>query len=159
MVGGPAAGKTALIQRHQTGVFLKQHRPSASPDFSLVHWDEGTQVHLWDVPSAESATGRTPIWYEGARGFLVVADVSQSVNAAADWLTDVRKRMPATVPVVLLLNKRDLAGGTASARAAVEHFARSEGVAAFFETSALEGIGFAEALKHLVGLMKKKPEK
>jgi small GTP-binding protein len=153
LVGGPAAGKTALVQRHQTGVFMK-HKPSASPDFSLVHWDETTQVHLWDVPSGESATGHTPIWYEGARGFLVVADVSQSVNAAADWLTDVRKRMPG-VPVVLLLNKRDLAGGTASARAAVDHFARSEGVSAYFETSALEGVGFAEALKHLVALAKK----
>ncbi len=155
-MGGPAAGKTALVQRHQSGVFLKQYKPSTAPDFALVHWDEGTPVHLWDVPSGESATGRTPIWYEGARGFLVVADVSQSINAAADWLADVRKRMPGDVPLVLLLNKRDLAGGTASARAAVDHFARSEGIAAFFETSALEGIGFAEALKHLVALMQKK---
>ncbi len=155
VVGGPGAGKTALIQRHQSGVLLKQYRPSTSPDFSFVHWDEGTQVHLWDVPASEDATGRTPVWYEGAAGFLVVADVTQSINAAADWLTDIKKRMPEHLPVVLLLNKRDLAGGTTAARSAIDHFARSAGIAAFFETSAVEGVGFADALRHVVGLARK----
>jgi hypothetical protein len=75
------------------------------------------------------------------------------MNLAADWLLDVRKRL--SVPLVLLLNKRDL-GGVGSKREAIDNFAKSEGITAFFECSALEGVGFAEALQHTVALITQK---
>ncbi len=94
---------------------------------------------------------RTPIWYEGASAVMVVADVSKSINLAVDWLTDIRKRL--SVPVVLLLNKKDIAGA-GSKREAIDNFCKSEGIAAFFECSAVEGVGFAEALKYTLALIK-----
>lgn len=152
VVGASGSGKTCLIQRHIHGLFLRESRPSASVDFSLVAVDDETQVHVWDVPGSESATGRTPIWYEGASVVFVVADVSRSMNLAADWLLDVRKRL--NVPIILLLNKKDL-GGAGSKREAIDNFCKSEGVTAFFECSALEGVGFAEAMRFAITQLKK----
>ena len=149
--GGADSGKTSLIQRHQHNHFEPAYRPSQQVDMSLL--TQGPfQMHLWDIPGSESASGRTPVFYEGAAAFLVVADVTKHLDSAADWITDIQKRSSA--PVVLLLNKCDLKRGNASKTlASIRDWAQDRHIAAWFEVSALENQGFRQAMQHVEELI------
>lgn len=154
VLGGPSVGKTALLYAHCMRSFPKEYRASSSPDFFLLT-RPGFQVHLWDIPSCEDRTGRTPMLFSDCKGFFVVADVSSksSLDDANMWFKDARKRFP-DAPIVLLFNKSDLRDGYVRP-AVMADFAKSIGFAGWFETSALENArGFSGAIEFLLSKLK-----
>lgn len=79
IVGSRGVGKTSLVQR------CVQHRVEGKAisqanrlDVSLVSIRQASgavlQLHLWDVPSSESSSGRTPILYANAQRVVIVVD-------------------------------------------------------------------------------------
>lgn len=87
VVGGAGVGKTWLVKRcvqhpvvdggKRGGGVVEGNRLEVSL-LSVRGKNDGDvmQLHLWDVPSTETQTGRTPILYTGARLCLIVADIT-----------------------------------------------------------------------------------
>ena len=174
VVGGPKVGKTCLIRSVCHNFFDAKSKPSQQLDFSLLTIPP-FQVHIWvsfafsfvcfvlyahkDIPSSESTTGKTPIYYNNMDAAFVVADATNpaSLKLATKWFIDVNKRHP-NVPVVLLINKADLKDPNAQSKAAITEFSRSTGFKAWFEISALENKGFHHAMQVVVGWEKEKKQ-
>ena len=148
VIGDPAVGKSSLVRRYVLGDFTDGRRPTVGAEVStrgqfvdlrdigltLSKLAEGAQVewpptfHLdmivWDI----MGTHRMPdevrkAYFESARGILAVADTSRAETLVhLDAWIAAAKREAGDVPVVVAINKADLAphADEASAEALAE---------------------------------------
>jgi tRNA modification GTPase len=156
IAGPPNAGKSSLMNRLAGfDAAIVAPVPGTTRDVLRERIEiEGLPLHLLDT--AGLRIGGDAVEAEGmrrARGEIARADrVLFVIDAAADPAAEAfraeRARLPAEVPVTLVLNKCDLAEG----RVASGDFS-SEPVPPRLYVSALTGAGLVELRAHLLGCM------
>jgi small GTP-binding protein len=144
VVGAAGVGKTSLIHRWLHNAFIAgPYRASTAVEPSLLSVvsptsPDVTQIHFWDVPAAETTTGRTPILYANAMCVVIVVDASnaESFDEAKRWKKDVDQRVK--LPCALVVNKVDKVQPQSSA---LDAFARQNGFRTWLVTSAATASG------------------
>jgi small GTP-binding protein len=160
---GPAAvGKTSLVDRFISKKFKEEYKLTVGVDCVIKEIDlpSGNKVSLsiWDIAGQQRFEFIRKLYYEGARGILLVFDLTRPetydevVNL---WLKEARDATKtADLPFVLIGNKLDLVSITGEMidRGAARAFAEQEG-STYIETSAVDGTMVDEAFLELAQRM------
>ena len=133
LVGEKMVGKTSLIRRYVLNEFDDSYISTLGVKVSkkemVVHLpgNHPMEVHLaiWDFMGQEGFRELLQdAYFIGARGILAVADVTRppTLEALGPWIESVRS-VAGNVPLVLAINKTDLAAEAAYSEADLSRFA------------------------------------
>lgn len=140
LVGDAAVGKTSLTTRFAYGTFTDSYIHTLGVDFIVksIKLDNFTvKLQAWDTAGQERYAGVRPIYFRGARGAILVFEVSkrQSFVNTEKWLLQIRRYSGSGVPVVLVGNKIDLVDKREVDEDEVKVYATQKGMP-YIETSA-----------------------
>lgn len=129
LLGEPSVGKTSLIRKFVLNEFDDRYLTTVGtnvskktvqlpiPQASLV---VDLDMTIWDIMGQRDYRDLlADRYFEGAQGLLAVSDIThpESLEALFDWI-DRADRIAAQVPVLLAVNKADLATSTTFAERA-----------------------------------------
>lgn len=117
IVGDSSVGKTSIVKRYVHGVFSDYFKQTTGVDFALkvikMPNDTYIRLQLWDISGKEMYSVSSVNYYtngEATNGVFVVFDVSHhnTLEATKCWKMHLNKKLPKSVPIILLANKMDL---------------------------------------------------
>jgi len=158
LVGDPAVGKTSLIRRFVVNAFDDTYLATIGAKVSKKEVDvalpSGVKLHatmfIWDI-MGDSRIGEVlkDAYLVGVQGILAVADLTrrETFRGVAVWFDTVR-RAAGRVPVVLAVNKADLAERAAFDSRDLEAVGQALGCP-YVLTSAKTGENVEEAFRRL----------
>ena len=158
LLGDPAVGKTSLIRRYVidryddkyistlgtkvTKKMIEFNRDGGKTELTLIIWDVLGQREFRKIQDAA---------FEGAKGALVVFDVSrdETFDGIEYWVEGIR-RISGDIPLIILGNKIDLVESfdASNAEAMAEYYGTK-----FFNTSAKTGLNVERAFLELGQLL------
>uniref|UniRef100_V9LCY8 small monomeric GTPase n=1 Tax=Callorhinchus milii TaxID=7868 RepID=V9LCY8_CALMI len=159
LIGDAGVGKTCVVQRFKSGIFVERQGNTIGVDFTMRTLDiQGKRVKLqiWDTAGQERFRSVTHAYYRDAQALLLLYDITSktSFDNIRAWLTEIHEYAQQNVVIMLLGNKADMTGERVIKREEGEKLAREYGVP-FIETSAKTGINVelafmavAKELKH-----------
>ncbi|KAK1322765.1 Ras-related protein RABA2a [Acorus calamus] len=109
------------------------------------------KAQIWDTAGQERYRAITSAYYRGARGALLVYDVTKptTFDNVSRWLKELREHADSNIVIMLIGNKTDLKHLRAVATEDAQSFAEREGLS-FIETSALEAINVEKAFQTIL---------
>ncbi len=112
MVGAFAVGKSSLVRRYVESLFNEKYHTTIGVkiDKKIVAVDsEKVRLMIWDIEGVDIFTDLNPTYLRGASGIVLVVDHTRenSVASASSILNIVTQHLD-TVPLVLMVNKKDL---------------------------------------------------
>ncbi|XP_025929630.1 ras-related protein Rab-25 [Apteryx rowi] len=151
LVGESGVGKTNLLSRFTRNEFNHDSRTTIGVEFSTRTVLLGTaavKAQIWDTAGLERYRAITSAYYRGAVGALVVFDITkhQTYEAVERWLKELYDHAEATIVVMLVGNKTDLAQAREVPAEEAKMFADSKGLL-FAETSALDSTNVEQAFE------------
>uniref|UniRef100_A0A8C6TE60 Ras-related protein Rab n=1 Tax=Neogobius melanostomus TaxID=47308 RepID=A0A8C6TE60_9GOBI len=167
VIGDVLVGKSSVVLRYVRKTFKENYKSTIGVDFALktIQWDARTVVRLqlWDIAGQEQTRNMSRVFYKGARGALVVFDVTKlaTLESAAQWKQDLDSKVSRDsgepIPTLLLANKCDLMEQSERDRMApsLDEFCKDNGFTGWFETSAKGGVNIEEAMTFLIQEMMK----
>ena len=163
LVGDKAVGKTSLVHRYVMNMFderyvttigtrvsKKEVRVSIPEENLLVEVD----MMIWDIMGEKGFRELLKdAYFYGANGILAVADVTRrrTLDDLDDWIDGVEP-MIGKVPVLIVVNKMDLASTGQFRDRDVAQFAKAYG-SEFFLTSAKTGDQVEAAFARMASLV------
>lgn len=155
LLGGFAVGKTSLVARFVHSVFSEKYLTTigVKVDKKSVHVDgEDVDLVLWDLYGEDDYQRLRASYLRGASGILLVADGTRrdTLEVVRGLRRTVLDQLGPT-PMVLAVNKRDLAPTWEITSGALDHL-RGQGWVVL-ETSAKTGEGVEEAFSSLARQM------
>ncbi len=159
LVGDVGVGKTSLVRRYVLDQFDDRYLMTIGTkvmkkDLLIPKPAQDLVVHLdmtvWDIMGQEGFRQLlAESYFHGAHGVLAVADLTrrETLDGLLGWI-DAVDRVVGPVPVVLALNKADLAGHAAYDRAEARRIADALQADCLL-TSAKTGEGVEEAFRSL----------
>jgi small GTP-binding protein len=115
LTGDYKVGKTSLIRRFVENMFSEDYISTIGVEISKksVIMGEDTTLHfvIWDIGGQMSQMAPyRKRFYEGASAAFIVVDRSRSNNEISikKWYDDIKKSIPAGIPIVIIANKSDL---------------------------------------------------
>ncbi|CAD5122173.1 DgyrCDS10619 [Dimorphilus gyrociliatus] len=113
LIGDAGVGKTCIVQRFKSGLFMEQYGSTIGVDFTMktiVIDDKKIKLQIWDTAGQERFKTITQSYYRSAHAVLLVYDITKekSFENIEKWLEDVRKYTGNNVLKVLIGNKCDL---------------------------------------------------
>jgi small GTP-binding protein len=110
MLGNPAVGKTSLVGKFVHNMFAEKYISTigARPSKKVLKLNGDTiTLMIWDI--AGHTYNLHPIYYAGAKGAILVCDLSdrKTMEALPYWFNGLRLKT-GNVPVKVLANKSDL---------------------------------------------------
>ena len=166
-LGEAGVGKSALLLRYTRGTFSDQTAPTIGIDFALKTLDvnESTclRLQLWDTAGQEKFHSLVQTYFRSCYLFFIVFDLTKwhTFTCAALWLTQLRehrchrggkKRSDECdecdeCDVVLIGNMADRSGERAVPTETAQQWASENGIRAYYELSAKNGIGVDKAFQ------------
>ncbi|XP_038624824.1 ras-related protein Rab-25 [Tachyglossus aculeatus] len=142
LIGESGVGKTNLLSRFTRNEFSHDSRTTIGVEFStrtVLVGSAAVKAQIWDTAGLERYRAITSAYYRGAVGALLVFDVTkqQSFAVAERWLRELYDHAEATIVVMLVGNKCDLAQARQVPTDEARTFAENNGLL-FLETSALD---------------------
>lgn len=116
IVGDFAVGKTSVVERFVNNQFSEKYLTTVgvkidTKDIELKDPDAAVKLVIWDVAGSEQFAIREHAYLRGAAGIVYVVDgTRQSTVISARALHEQIGSALGSVPSVLLVNKKDLAG-------------------------------------------------
>ena len=112
MLGNPGVGKTSLVRKFVHDMFDDKYLSTlgAKPTKKLIKvGDDNLTMMIWDL--AGQNFNLHPAYYGGAKGALLVCDLTRKDTAEAlvNWYSALIERA-GDIPIVVLANKSDLDG-------------------------------------------------
>lgn len=155
MVGPFAVGKTSLVQRFVESIFSDKYHTTIGVKISkkqLQVNDHHVQMMLWDLEGVDVFTELRPSYLRGAAGVMVVVDGTRPATLnQIDHLMELVKDQLNDVPIIVLINKSDLATEwKLDSEAIAEYEANGLSV---FKTSAKTGESVEDAFEALANIM------
>ena len=152
MVGDLAVGKTSIAGRLLGNDFESSYRATVGATFlSLERTIQNVQciINLWDTAGQENFRSLLSMYARETQGALIVCDVTRedTFNHIKDWIDFIKDATP-SAQLVLLANKIDLVSERVVTPEKLQSFANANSIK-YFETSALQGIGYNEAFESL----------
>ena len=152
LLGDTSVGKTSIVTRWSTGAYKPDQKPTVGSAYTEISREDAGRTHriqIWDTAGAEKFRSMAPIYAQGASGALIVFDVTspETLQNVPQWVQSLGP--VGGVPIVLVGNKCDL---EAERRTTPEEgVACAERIdAAYFEVSALTGLGVDESIDELI---------
>ncbi|KAK7119977.1 hypothetical protein R3I94_021713 [Phoxinus phoxinus] len=113
LVGDVGVGKTCVVQRFKSGVFLEKQGNTIGVDFTMKTLEiQGKRVKLqiWDTAGQERFRTITQSYYRSANGAIITYDITNrgSFMSVPQWMEDVKKYGGANIVPLLIGNKSDL---------------------------------------------------
>uniref|UniRef100_A0A3B5PVK6 Ras-related protein Rab-19 n=1 Tax=Xiphophorus maculatus TaxID=8083 RepID=A0A3B5PVK6_XIPMA len=113
LVGDSDVGKTCMVQRFKSGIFIEKQQNTIGVDFTVRTLDiDGKKVKMqvWDTAGQERFRTITQSYYRSAHGAMVAYDISRrrTFESVPHWIREVEQYGAANVVVILVGNKSDL---------------------------------------------------
>ena len=156
ILGDSFVGKTNMIKRFLNDEFDVNAKETVGVEFGSKNFILGpkkdvVKAQLWDTAGQERYRSITKSYYQGAKGVLLVYDITQrsTFDTIENWLMDLRTNGDKDIFILLIGNKSDLEDlrevSTEEAQAKAEQYN-----VAFLETSAKSGDNINKAFTKLV---------
>jgi len=158
--GEVGCGKTSLVQRFATNVFVPNREKVIGVDFEVKSFNLGKQkikLQIWDFGQGKRAKFVYSSYIRGARGGLFMYDITNYFSLAHidDWLSVIRKEIKAEdwFPIIMVGGKADLVNEREVGTEEGRQIAKSKGVDGFIECSSKSGENVEKTFKALTRLM------
>ena len=142
VLGDPAVGKTALVDRVSTGSFESDYKLTLGVNITIRRITIGDteiafQIH--DIAGHAFFSEVRPNFYIGSGGAILVYDITrpETLPSLTEWMDEFHKNCKNNSPIVILGNKTDLIEDR-SKLVLGEEFAQKAG-STHFGTSAKDG--------------------
>ena len=154
IVGDSGVGKTNLITRFASDKFDKNSRATIGVEFlykTLKINKEIFKIEIWDTAGKERYKSIASAYYKGARGAIVVYDITSedSFKNIDLWIEEVKSKAANNLQIMLIGNKSDLFADRKISKEKGIDKARSLNVF-LFEASALDKTNVNEAFNRLI---------
>ena len=154
IVGDSGVGKTNLITRFVSDKFDKNSRATIGVEFlykTLKINKEIFKIEIWDTAGQERYKSIASAYYKGARGAIVVYDITSedSFKNIDLWIEEVKSKAASNLQIMLIGNKSDLFADRKISKEKGIDKARSLNVF-LFEASALDKTNVNEAFNRLI---------
>ena len=156
VIGDSGVGKTNIVSRFTDDIFDFDTKNTIGVEFRTrmtKYNDTQVKLQIWDTAGQERYRAITTAYYRGAKGVLVVYDVTneKSFSHLTRWLEEVDNYM--TNPNIIIIgNKSDLKEQrTVKTQDAID-FAKHHNCA-FMETSALTDNNIEEAFDYMTNVI------
>ncbi|XP_046881364.1 ras-related protein Rab-43 [Hypomesus transpacificus] len=113
LVGDVGVGKTCVVQRFKTGIFIERQGNTIGVDFTMKTMEiQGKRIKLqiWDTAGQERFRTITQSYYRSTNGAIITYDVTRKASflAVPKWMEDVKKYGGSNIVPLLIGNKSDL---------------------------------------------------
>lgn len=113
IVGDSGVGKSNIGTRYIDNKFISDTRATVGVEFfikNLVINNTKIRAHIWDTAGQEKFRAITKSYYRGAKGALVVFDITrrESFTNTDKWITELRANGEQDLIITLIGNKCDL---------------------------------------------------
>ncbi|XP_030632823.1 ras-related protein Rab-43 isoform X2 [Chanos chanos] len=112
LVGDVGVGKTCVVQRFKTGIFIERQGNTIGVDFTMKTIDiQGKRVKIWDTAGQERFRTITQSYYRSTNGAIITYDITKKASflSVPKWMEDVKKYGGSNIVPLLVGNKSDLA--------------------------------------------------
>uniref|UniRef100_A0ABM5F416 Ras-related protein Rab-25 n=1 Tax=Pogona vitticeps TaxID=103695 RepID=A0ABM5F416_9SAUR len=167
LIGESGVGKTNLLSRFTRNEFNHDSRTTIGVEFStrtILVGDALVKAQIWDTAGLERYRAITSAYYRGAVGALLVFDITkhQTYDVVERWLKELYDHAEATIVVMLVGNKTDLAHSREVPTEEAKMYAENNGLL-FLETSALDStnveLAFETILRDIFNKVQKQKQK
>ena len=157
LLGDSGVGKSNILSRYITNEFDKNSRATvgvefASKEFKIENDNKIIKVQIWDTAGQERFRSVTKSFYQGAKGYLFVYDITKkkSFDNINNWVLNMQNWADeTTISKILIGNKSDLESERqVNTEEGIEKAKTLD--MAFIETSALNGKNIDEAFIRLI---------
>ena len=163
VVGDSGVGKTNLIRRFIQDDFQSNSKATVGVEFfskSFKINDNVFKIEIWDTAGQERYKSITAAYYKGAKGGLVVYDVTSktSFDNVDNWVSEIKEKASTDMKTMMIGNKIDLKDErTVSTEEAMEKAKLLE--LPLMEASALDSTNVKQAFYDLLKEMYKEVKK
>ena len=154
IIGDSAVGKTNIMSKYINNEFHEDSKATVGVEFGDKFFDvEGHKIkaQIWDTAGQERYKAITNAYFKGAKGALVVYDITRKVtfNSVDKWIADLRASADKKVNIILIGNKSDLENNREVTKDEGLEKSKALGVA-FMETSASNGDNIDKAFDVMI---------
>jgi Ras-related protein Rab-11A len=149
IVGDSGVGKTNILSRYTRDEFYMESKSTVGVEFGnkkVCIENTFIKAQIWDTAGQERYRSITNSYYKGAKGCLVVFDITRkdTFYSVDRWITELKSSADAEVSIILLGNKSDLEKSRQVTQEEAMSKAEMYGLA-YLETSALKAINIEKA--------------
>ena len=154
VVGDCAVGKSNILSRYINNQFSKESKSTIGVELSSKCFkidNKVIKINIWDTAGQERFTSITSAYYKGAKGALIVYDITRqdTFDNIDKWLRELRLKINADIKVFIIGNKSDLSLLRQVDYEEAKQKAEKLKVK-LYETSALDSKNINEAFKTLI---------
>ena len=154
VVGDCAVGKSNILSRYINNQFSKESKSTIGVELSSKCFKidkKVIKINIWDTAGQERFTSITSAYYKGAKGALIVYDITRqdTFDNIDKWLRELRLKINADIKVFIIGNKSDLSLLRQVDYEEAKRKAEKLKVK-LYETSALDSKNINEAFKTLI---------
>ncbi|KAK1147045.1 ras-related protein Rab-43-like [Acipenser oxyrinchus oxyrinchus] len=107
LIGDAGVGKTCVVQRFKSGIFVERQGSTIGVDFTMKTMDiQGKRVKLqiWDTAGQERFRTITQSYYRSANGAIIAYDISKKGTFASvpRWIEGVKKYAGSNIVQLLI---------------------------------------------------------
>ena len=163
IIGDSGVGKTNLIGRYLKNEYKEDSKATVGVEFGEKKYEiNGLKIkaQIWDTAGQERYRAITSMYYKGAKGGLIVFDLSSksTFQNVEKWFNEIKKTADPTINLILIGNKSDLKDKRQISTEEGENKAKEMNVA-YLETSALNADNVDKAFDLLIQEITKKMKK
>ena len=163
IIGDSGVGKTNLIGRYLKNEYKEDSKATVGVEFGEKKYEiNGLKIkaQIWDTAGQERYRAITSMYYKGAKGGLIVFDLSSksTFQNVEKWFNKIKKTADPTINLILIGNKSDLKDKRQISTEEGENKAKEMNVA-YLETSALNADNVDKAFDLLIQEITKKMKK
>ena len=154
IVGDLSSGKTNIVTQYISHKFVQDSQPTIgvemfNKDFQIN--EDKVSAQIWDTAGQEKYNALTSSYYKGAKGALVVYDITQESTflKVEQFVKDLREKSDKNVYMILVGNKIDLEENRKVSKEEGKILADKLKMG-FFEVSAKNGTGIEDLFKNLI---------
>ena len=163
IVGDSGVGKTNLVKRFISNTFISNSKATVGVEFLSKSYRINNQVfkiEIWDTAGQERYKSITAAYYKGAKGALIVYDITQktSYENVDRWISEIKEKASQDMKLMIIGNKCDLVDKREVQTD--DAFEKAKDLQSpIMETSALDGTNVKEAFYDLLREMYKEIKK
>ena len=156
ILGDSFVGKTNMLKRFLQNEFDSNTKETVGVEFGSKNFTLGekgdiVKAQIWDTAGQERYRSVTKAYYKGAKGALLVFDITRKTTFENldNWLIDLRTNADQDILIILIGNKSDLVESRVVTSEEAQTKAEQYNVA-YLETSAKSGDNISKAFTELI---------
>ncbi len=154
IIGDLASGKTNILSKYLTNTFEPNSTPTIGVEMKVKDFkikEDLVKAQFWDTAGQEKYDSLTTSYYKGAKGALIVYDITQksSFDKIESLLKKLRDNSNKNVSVILVGNKCDLEDNREVLKEDGEELAKKLKIK-FMEVSAKTGENLDKLFQNLI---------